>query len=95
MQDKVSNYDTDIFQPIFKSIQNVFQFLFITFFFCFFNFKIIKCREYTGKIFNEDLDGVDMAYRVVSDHIRTLTIAINDGGTFENFGRGFSLLLLN
>jgi len=31
---------------------------------------------------------MDMAYRVIADHIRTLTIAITDGGTPDKTGRG-------
>lgn len=45
-------------------------------------------RPYTGKVGEEDVDGVDMAYRVVADHIRTLTVAITDGGRPDNTGRG-------
>jgi alanyl-tRNA synthetase len=37
----------------------------------------------------EDIDGIDMAYRVVADHIRTLTIALADGGVPDSTGRGF------
>ncbi|KIH43530.1 alanine--tRNA ligase, partial [Ancylostoma duodenale] len=71
IQQKTSNYDTDIFQPIFKAIQ-----------------QGTGTREYTGKIGTDDVDGVDMAYRVVADHIRTLTIALSDGGRPDNTGRG-------
>ena len=39
----------------------------------------------------EDTDGIDMAYRVVADHIRTLTIALSDGGRPDNSGRGYVL----
>jgi len=35
-----------------------------------------------------DVDGVDMAYRVLADHARTLTIALADGGNPDNTGRG-------
>lgn len=35
-----------------------------------------------------------MAYRVLADHIRTLTIAITDGGMPDNVGRGYVLRLI-
>ena len=48
-------------------------------------------RPYTGLVGTEDKDGVDMAYRVVANHSRTLTIALADGGRPDNVGRGYSL----
>lgn len=72
LQDKMSNYDTDIFTPLFKRIQ-----------------EITGAREYRGKFGNEDPDGIDTAYRVVADHVRTLTFAIADGGVPNNVGRGY------
>lgn len=75
LQNKSSNYDTDVFMPIFSEIQ-----------------ASTGCRPYTGKVGKAcDLDGVDMAYRVVADHIRTLTFAISDGGLPSNDGRGYVL----
>eukprot|EP00928_Gymnodinium_smaydae_P003493 TRINITY_DN1124_c0_g1_i2.p1 TRINITY_DN1124_c0_g1~~TRINITY_DN1124_c0_g1_i2.p1 ORF type:complete len:1257 (+),score=326.05 TRINITY_DN1124_c0_g1_i2:64-3771(+) len=49
------------------------------------------CRDYTGKVGAEDTDHVDMAYRVIADHIRTLTIALTDGAVPSNDGRGYVL----
>ncbi|CAI5438382.1 unnamed protein product [Caenorhabditis angaria] len=74
MQDKSSNYDTDIFTPIFDAIH-----------------QGSGIRAYTGNVGSDDTDGVDMAYRVVADHVRTLTIALSDGGRPDNSGRGYVL----
>ena len=74
IQDKRSNYDTDVFLPIFEEIQ-----------------RLTNVRPYTGKVGKEDVDGIDMAYRVIADHARTLTIALADGGVPDCVGRGYVL----
>lgn len=48
-------------------------------------------RPYTGKVGAEDEDGIDMAYRVLADHARTITVALSDGGRPDNTGRGYVL----
>ncbi|XP_010523577.1 PREDICTED: alanine--tRNA ligase-like isoform X2 [Tarenaya hassleriana] len=74
LQNKMSNYDTDVFMPIFDAIQ-----------------KATGARSYSGKVGSEDVDNVDMAYRVVADHIRTLSFAIADGSCPGNEGREYVL----
>jgi len=41
--------------------------------------KLSNTHPYTGLVGKEDIDGVDMAYRVIVDHIRMACIAISDG----------------
>ncbi|KAG8390518.1 hypothetical protein BUALT_Bualt01G0091700 [Buddleja alternifolia] len=74
LQNKMSNYDTDIFMPIFDAIQ-----------------QATKARPYSGKVGSDDTDKVDMAYRVVADHIRTISFAIADGSCPGNEGREYVL----
>ncbi|KAF6214500.1 hypothetical protein GE061_009243 [Apolygus lucorum] len=74
IQQKRSNYDTDVFVPLFEAIQ-----------------KGTGARPYSGKVGAEDVDGVDMAYRVLADHARTITVAVADGGRPDNTGRGYVL----
>lgn len=74
IQDKRSNYDTDVFVPLFDAIQ-----------------KGTGARPYEGKVGADDVDGIDMAYRVLADHARTITIALADGGFPDNTGRGYVL----
>ena len=50
-----------------------------------------EARPYTDKVGEDDKDGLDMAYRVVADHIRTLSIAIADGAAPGNEGRDYVL----
>jgi alanyl-tRNA synthetase len=70
LQNKESNYDTDVFQPIFAAIG-----------------QITGAPPYGGKL--DDLR--DVAYRVVADHIRTLTFALTDGARIGNAGRDYVL----
>ncbi|KAF1615028.1 Alanine--tRNA ligase, cytoplasmic, partial [Eudyptes chrysolophus] len=74
LQNKMSNYDTDLFLPYFEAIQ-----------------KGTGARPYMGQVGAEDTDGIDMAYRVLADHARTITLALSDGGRPDNTGRGYVL----
>uniref|UniRef100_U3ILW3 Alanine--tRNA ligase n=1 Tax=Anas platyrhynchos platyrhynchos TaxID=8840 RepID=U3ILW3_ANAPP len=74
LQNKMSNYDTDLFLPYFEAIQ-----------------KGTGARPYMGQVGAEDADGIDMAYRVLADHARTITLALSDGGRPDNTGRGYVL----
>ncbi|XP_076470939.1 alanine--tRNA ligase, cytoplasmic-like [Babylonia areolata] len=53
--------------------------------------QLTGCPKYQGRVGKADEDGVDMAYRVLADHARTLTIALSDGGRPDNAGRGYVL----
>uniref|UniRef100_A0A8C9RQE9 Alanine--tRNA ligase n=1 Tax=Scleropages formosus TaxID=113540 RepID=A0A8C9RQE9_SCLFO len=74
LQNKMSNYDTDLFVPYFKAIE-----------------KGTGARPYAGAVGAEDSDGIDMAYRVLADHARTITVALSDGGRPDSTGRGYVL----
>lgn len=62
LQNKSSNYETDLFMPIIKQIE-----------------KLSKTKFETNI----------STFRVISDHIRTLTFAIADGVLPSNEGRGY------
>ena len=67
LQNKRSNYDTDLFMPIINAISD------------------LTGHKYTSQLGNES----DNAFRVIADHIRSLTFAITDGVTPSNEGRGY------
>ena len=94
LQCKPSNYDTDVFSGLFDAVyllrveeynRN--------------KTTIPKPERYGGRMGAEaggkgdtlDSDGVDTAYRVIVDHIRTLTFSVTDRIQIGNVGRGYVL----
>jgi alanyl-tRNA synthetase len=65
IQKTYSNYDTDIFAPLFHEISHI-----------------------TGFHYGGNSPEVDVAFRVVADHVRALCFAIADGAVPEKKGRG-------
>ena len=63
LQDKLSNYDTDLFMTIFAAIQ-----------------RATGAPPYTGLVGEADADTKDMAYRVLSDHIRPASPSLTARG---------------
>ena len=75
---KPSNYATDVFQPIFRSLEKLSGKKYIDI--------------YPGKeIAHSDTLNEAIAFRVIADHIRTLTFSIADGIKPGNTGRNYVL----
>jgi alanyl-tRNA synthetase len=76
LQNKNSNYDTDVFTPIISAIEKLSNLKYDS--------KLpADDKSLTGQ--------TNVAMRVIADHIRTLTFAIADGATPGNEGRGYVL----
>src|SRR6266487_1746980 len=75
----ISNYETDIFRPIFDELE------------------ILSGKKYQsmlpkhGTLGENDQERIDIGFRVIADHICTLSFAIADGIIPSNEGRGYVL----
>ncbi|HEY5792491.1 MAG TPA: alanine--tRNA ligase-related protein, partial [Chthoniobacterales bacterium] len=76
---KISNYETDIFRPIFDELEK------------------LSGRKYTSTLPSGSVENLgaqvetDIAFRVIADHIRTLSFAIADGILPGNNDRNYVL----
>ncbi|KAF0179101.1 MAG: alanyl-tRNA synthetase [Limisphaerales bacterium] len=76
---KISNYETDIFRPIFDELEKM------------------SGKQYgstlpkSGSTGDTEQEKVDIAFRVIGDHIRTLSFAIADGIQPGNTDRNYVL----
>jgi alanyl-tRNA synthetase len=75
----VSNYETDIFRPIFDELEKLS------------GKKYESTLPKHGTAGESDQEKIDVAFRVIADHIRALSFAIADGIIPSNEGRGYVL----
>jgi alanyl-tRNA synthetase len=75
----VSNYETDIFRPLFDELEKLS------------GKKYESTLPKHGTAGESDQEQIDIAFRVIADHIRTLSFAIADGIVPSNEGRGYVL----
>ncbi len=75
----ISNYETDVFTPIFRELEK------------------ISGKKYTSTLPKQGVIGLtdqerqDVAFRVIADHIRTLSLSVADGILPGNNGRNYVL----
>eukprot|EP00924_Labyrinthula_sp_SR-Ha-C_P004316 snap_masked-scaffold_3-processed-gene-20.20-mRNA-1 protein AED:0.04 eAED:0.04 QI:0/0/0/0.5/1/1/2/0/987 len=82
LQDRKSNYDTDIFSPIFNAISSRCAFEYLE------EEEIALLEGGSEKKVQEERN---VAFRVIADHLRTLCVAISDGAIPSSEGRGYVL----
>src|SRR6266487_3605106 len=75
----ISNYETDIFRPIFDEIEKLSR------------KKYGSTLPAAGRAGENEQEKIDIAFRVIADHIRALSFAIADGIIPSNEGRGYVL----
>jgi len=76
LQNKKSNYDTDVFKSILNAIEEL---------------SGLKYNELLPVDDKSLIGENNISMRVIADHIRTLTFAISDGAVPGNEGRGYVL----
>ncbi|WP_372794126.1 alanine--tRNA ligase [Pontiella sp.] len=74
----ISNYETDVFTPIFQTLETM------------------SGKSYTSTLPKDpakqtEQEAIDVAFRVIADHIRCLSFSIADGILPSNEGRGYVL----
>ena len=71
LQSKKSNYDTDLFQPLINTLEEISGFRYIS----------------NSKTHGQEL--INVAFRVIVDHVRAVSFSITDGQLPSNTGAGY------
>ncbi|MFC4817746.1 MULTISPECIES: alanine--tRNA ligase [unclassified Flavobacterium] len=74
MQDVTSNYDTDVFTPLIEKVEQI---------------TGLKYTSNEVKNISEEQNKINIAIRVVVDHVRAVAFAIADGQLPSNTGAGY------
>ncbi|MBK8093470.1 MAG: alanine--tRNA ligase [Verrucomicrobiaceae bacterium] len=80
---KISNYDTDVFKPIFDELTKLSG--------KHYQSTLPKANEQGHVMPVTEQEKIDVAFRVIADHIRTLSFAIADGIQPGNSDRNYTL----
>jgi len=75
---KISNYETDVFRPLFDELEKLT------------GLKYTSTLPAAAQNLSEQ-EKTDVAFRVIADHVRTLSFSIADGIQPSNEGRGYVL----
>jgi len=71
LQNKNSNYETDIFKPIIDSLES------------------ISNKKYISSNIDDSENKINIAFRVIVDHLRAVSFSITDGQLPSNTGAGY------
>jgi len=80
---KISNYDTDVFKPIFDELTKLCGKTYAS--------TLPKANEQGHVVPVTEQEKIDVAFRVIADHLRTLSFAIADGIQPGNSDRNYTL----
>ena len=80
---KISNYDTDVFKPIFDELTKLSG--------KHYQSTLPKANEQSHVIPVTEQEKIDVAFRVIADHLRTLSFSIADGIQPGNSDRNYTL----
>tara|TARA_Y100000768_G_scaffold69911_1_gene49202 strand:- start:440 stop:3076 length:2637 start_codon:yes stop_codon:yes gene_type:complete len=71
LQNKTSNYDTDLFKPLIENLEQISQ------------------KKYMPNSKNKKQEILNIAFRVIVDHLRAVSFSITDGQLPSNTGAGY------